>query len=61
VNKDKEQHGNILTYDLVQCDGFQTVNSLPEDGQVSPKHVAINMILMLFLIKERLRTVTLKT
>jgi uncharacterized protein Veg len=27
VNKDIEQRGNILTYDPVQCDGFQTVNS----------------------------------
>jgi hypothetical protein len=27
VNNDMQQHGNILTYDLVQCSGFQTVNS----------------------------------
>jgi hypothetical protein len=29
---------------------------LPEDGQVRPKHVAIDVISMLFQIKERLRT-----
>jgi hypothetical protein len=27
---------------------------LPEDGQVGPKHVAVDVILMLFYIKERL-------
>jgi hypothetical protein len=27
---------------------------LPEDGQVGPKHVAVIVILMLFLIKARL-------
>jgi hypothetical protein len=37
-----QKHGNILNYDLVQCQG------LSEDGQVGLKNVAIDAILMLF-------------
>jgi hypothetical protein len=42
-----QQHGNTLTYDLVQCDGFK-IEQLPKDGQVGPKHVAFDAILMSF-------------
>jgi hypothetical protein len=30
------------------------MEQLPEDGQVGPKHIAVDVILMLFYIKERL-------
>jgi hypothetical protein len=47
VNNDMQQHGNILTYNLLQFDSFKN-DQLPEDGQVGPKHVAIFVILMSF-------------
>jgi hypothetical protein len=48
VNDDMQQHGNTLTYDLVQCDIFKNL-IIAQNGQVLvwPKHVAIDVILML--------------
>jgi hypothetical protein len=31
----------------MQYDGFQKSEQLPEDGQIRPKHVAIDVILVL--------------
>jgi hypothetical protein len=47
VSGDMQYHGNIFTYDLVQCDGFKS-EQLPEDGQLRPKYIAIDVVLMLF-------------
>lgn len=38
-----------------QCNGFKS-EQFPEDGQVESKHVAIDAILTLLQIKERLNT-----
>jgi hypothetical protein len=47
VNNDMQQHGNILSY--IWCSAVVSKGEqLPEDGQVGPQHVAIDMILMLF-------------
>jgi hypothetical protein len=40
-----------LTYDLVQCDGFQKNGQLPKDGQVVLKHEAVDVILIFFKLK----------
>lgn len=41
----------------MQYDGFQKSEQLPEDGQIRPKHVAIDVILVLLWIKDWLWTV----
>jgi hypothetical protein len=38
ANDDMQHHGNTLNYGLVQRE------QLPEDGQVRPEHVAIDVI-----------------
>jgi hypothetical protein len=47
VNNDMEQHGNALTYDLVRATVSKS-EKLPEDGKVGPKHVVIDVIIILF-------------
>jgi hypothetical protein len=40
---------------MVQCNGVKS-EQFPEDSQVRPKHIAIDVILMLFWIKKKLWT-----
>jgi hypothetical protein len=47
VNNNMPQHRNTLTYDLVQCD-ISKSEQLPENCQVGPKHVAVDVILVSF-------------
>jgi hypothetical protein len=46
MNNDMQQHGNIL---MIHCSSTVSKSEqLPEDGQVGPKHLATDVILMLF-------------
>jgi hypothetical protein len=56
VKNNIEKHGNTLTYDVVRA-SVSKREQFPEDGQVRPKHITIDVILMSFYIKERLRRV----